>query len=258
MAILRQSLNLVAVFAMIFASNVEAIFGIGRSIAEQSDLNDTLLVPTGLAFSIWGPIFLGLVAYAVIQGLPSNRHRSIFADTGWWTALAMGSTALWGLAASLIDNDISRWLTALLFIPIVWGAVRATRLFSNDKHRLSTLESWLCWAPVSLYAGWVSLAAFLNWCQVGTYTGFGLGLPKVVIALLCLALTLAFAAWQLHRNRGNKVYAFSIVWGLAFLAYARFAVDDLNAVIGTAAVVGLLVVMFSTVYAGRRQQPLDI
>ena len=253
-ATLRQSANLLAVVAMILASNVHEVFGVGRSIAEQADRNDTLLVPWAPAFAIWGPIFLGLIAYAVIQALPSNRHRPIFERTGWWTALAMGMTAVWGLAASLLGNELSRWATSLVFVPVVWGAVRATERFSEGRGGLTAVERWLCLVPVSLYAGWVGLAIFLNWAQLGVHTPLGLGLSETVVCLIALAAALAFAVWRLHRNRGEAPYAFAALWGLAFLAYARFAVDDANAVIGSAAVGGFLVVLSVTVAARRRRR----
>ena len=256
--ILRQSLNIILVVTMILASNIEGVFGMGRSIAEQSATNDTPLVPWEFAFAIWGPIFLGLIAYSIIQGLPSNRAKPIFRATGWWTVLAFASVTLWGMAASLLDGNASRWSTAFLFWPAVAGACIATIRFSNDKHRLGATEKWLAWAPVSLFAGWVSLAMFLNWAQVGIHGGFGFGLSVTVISLLCLALALAFISWQLHLNRGNKVYAFPALWGLALLAYGRLAMDDLNPVIGGTAVAGFLTLLWAAIAAGRRQQPADI
>lgn len=245
----RQTLLVLGVLAMIAGANLPS-FGVGRTIAEQSADSDTLLVPWGPSFSIWVPIFAGLLAFAIIQARPANRSR--FVRAGWALVVASWATAAWGAAASLLDGDLSRWTTALLFVPIVAGAVAAVRALGRARSGLSAVERWLGWAPVSLYAGWVSLAAFLNWAQVGTYTSLGLGLPEPWIALLCLALALAFIVWTLHTTRGNAPYAFSALWGLAFLAYARLAVDDLNAVVGAAAIAGCGVVLGSAVAARRR------
>ena len=248
---LRQSLVIFGVAAMILFANVTAVFGVGRTIAEQSAANDTLLVPPGVAFSIWGPIFLGLIVYAIVQGLPRNRERAAFMRTGWWMALAIGATGAWGLAASLLSGDASRWATALLFVPIVAGAVTALRVFAQAGN-LNVSERWLCRTPVGLYAGWVSLAALLNWAQVGTYTDFGLGLPEVAIALLCLAAALGLLVWVLHVTHGNTAYAASALWGLGWLAYGRLAMDDPSLVIGSAAMAGFAVVLFSAIMAGHR------
>ena len=256
--ILRQSLNIVLVVTMIFASRLDMFTDAARTIGEQSAANSTPLVPWTFAFAIWGPIFLGLIAYCIVQGLPSNRAKPIFRATGWWTALAFGAITLWGVAASLLDGDASRWSTAFLFWPAVAGACVATIRLSNEKHRLAPLEKWLVWAPVSLFAGWISLAMFLNWAQVGVHGGFGFGLSVTAISLLTLALALAFLAWQLHLNRGNKVYVFPALWGLALLAYGRLVESELNMTIGIAAAIGVLVLFWAAIAAGIRQQPADI
>ena len=109
-----------------------------------------------------------------------------------------------------------------------------------------------------MLAGWCSLAVFLNWLQLGVNGPLGFGMSETVVCLLALALALAWVAWSLHRARGNRVYAFPVVWGLAFLAYARLAVDDLSVPIAVAAIIGIFVVLSSAVFAGRRQDARDI
>ncbi len=43
----------------------------GRSVGEVSDATRALITPAGYAFSIWGPIFAGALAWAVYQALPA-------------------------------------------------------------------------------------------------------------------------------------------------------------------------------------------
>ena len=256
--ILRQALVVVFALTTPLSSNIAAIVGTGRTIGEQSAASDTLLVPWGPAFSIWFPIFVGLLAYAVVQGLPRNGARPILRDTGWWMAASLGLITAWGLAAAFPPEAASRWLTAVIFVPATLAAVQAAVVLSRRKHELSTLESWTVWAPISGLAGWCSLAVFLNWAQLGVNGPIGFGLSETAVCLLTLALALAWIAWSLHRMRGNRLYAFPVVWGLACLAYARLAVDDLSATIGFAAIAGALIVLFSAVSAGRRQDADDI
>lgn len=255
---LRQSLGIITAVTMPLSSNIASIVGHGRSISDQSDASGTLLVPWGPAFSIWFPIFAGLLAYAVLQGLPANRTRGIYRASGWWMIGAMGLVTAWGVAAAFPPIEASRWLTAVIFVPAVICACAAMTILSLRKAELSTLEGWLVWAPVSLFAGWCSLAVFLNWAQLGVNGPIGFGLPEVAICVLCLALALAWIAWNLHRARGNRVYAFAPIWGLAFLALARLGVGEPSPTIGVAAIVGSLVLLLSSVVAGRRLAAADI
>ena len=259
MDILRQSLNVIFAVTLPISARWADITGTGRTIEAQSELNDTLLVPYGFAFAIWGPIFLGLLAYAVVQGLPRNRERAIFRDTGWVVAGGLALLSAWGLAAALPPVEASRWLTALIFVPATLLVCLATVALSRRKHELSSLEGWTVWLPVSLLAGWCSLATFLNWNQLGVHGPLGIGRqPEFVISLLTLALGLLWVVLNLRWNRGNRAYAFSVLWGLGFLAYARLYVDDLNIIIAGAAIVGFLLVLLTAVATGRRQDPVDI
>jgi translocator protein len=63
----------------------------GRTTGELSALYPNAVVPVGATFTIWGVIYLGLVAWAVVQFLPSaarlgSRIAALFALTSVWNA----------------------------------------------------------------------------------------------------------------------------------------------------------------------------
>src|SRR5690606_36112111 len=81
--ILRQwatMLTIIIVSIMNILANALPFNGI--STGEVSDMFEVYFVPAGYAFSIWGLIYLGLLAYGVYQLLPGERDnqrlRSIF------------------------------------------------------------------------------------------------------------------------------------------------------------------------------------
>ena len=47
----------------------------GLNTGEISDQFLVLFVPAGYVFSIWGLIYIGLIAYAIFQALPSQREN---------------------------------------------------------------------------------------------------------------------------------------------------------------------------------------
>ena len=57
-------------------------FGATNS-GEVSDSFFTYLIPAGYTFAVWGPIYLGLIAYAVYQALPGQAERTIHRRIGW-------------------------------------------------------------------------------------------------------------------------------------------------------------------------------
>src|SRR5690348_14813721 len=58
----------------------------GGSVGAVAHAYPTPLLPADWAFAIWGPIYLGFLAYAGYQLLPGQRGREIHRRTGWWAA----------------------------------------------------------------------------------------------------------------------------------------------------------------------------
>ncbi|HEX9118255.1 MAG TPA: tryptophan-rich sensory protein, partial [Anaerolineae bacterium] len=71
---LRQFSIVVAVVATIVVNALADALPInGRQTGAISDMFQVYFVPAGYVFSIWGLIYLALIAYAVYQALPAQR-----------------------------------------------------------------------------------------------------------------------------------------------------------------------------------------
>jgi len=49
----------------------------GQDTGEISDRFDIYFVPAGYVFSIWGLIYLGLIAFTIYQALPSQKDNEL-------------------------------------------------------------------------------------------------------------------------------------------------------------------------------------
>src|SRR5512135_1414627 len=67
----------------------------GLNTAEISDRFDVYFVPAGYVFAIWGLIYLGLIAFAIFQALPSQRENPRLRAAGWWIALGGLAQMAW-------------------------------------------------------------------------------------------------------------------------------------------------------------------
>lgn len=67
----------------------------GLNTGEISDRFRVYFVPAGYVFSIWGLIYLGLIAFAVFQALPSQRENPRLRATGWWIFLGGLANSAW-------------------------------------------------------------------------------------------------------------------------------------------------------------------
>lgn len=179
----------------------------GPTNGEISDRYPTLIVAAGYAFSIWGAIFFLDVLYATRQMLePAAEVR--LQRTRPWAALAFATSSLWMIAFTL-----QLFWVALAIIGISLGSTlrAAWHVAHTAQHARGP---WWQWIPLSLHAGWVSLAVFLNVAQV--IVAFRL-LPVAdmlpwTLVLFALAALLVLTA--LVGMRGNWVYALAAIWGL--------------------------------------------
>lgn len=234
---IRQSANLVLAPGMWLLSSIGFVMDGARTASEFSDMSDNLLVPAGPAFSIWLPIFVLCIAYGVLQALPRNRTRAVFRATGWWSAAGFACVCGWAVITAFAPDGAVQWGSALIFIPAVGALIVAMIKFTARKPELSSAERMMSWLPVSLIAGWCSLAIFLNWTPIADDVFAG-GTANLTSSLLILAAALGLIVWACRAAGGNKAYLFPGIWGLAWLAGRHIGGADVP-MIGWAALVGL-------------------
>lgn len=181
----------------------------GPDIGTVSNSYPTLLVASGYAFAIWGPIFLLDIMYAIWQ-CSNRRHDSAMLRVRVASLVGFALTSAW----MVIFSQQQFWLA----LAAIWASlvclVYAAYWLSRQRPAPDAL-SFCAWLPLSLHAGWVSLAAFLNTAQV--IVAFRL-LPlddmlPWSVGLLVLAAVLLLIANA--RMGGNVIYALAAVWGLA-------------------------------------------
>ncbi len=92
----RQILVVVAVLAMIAVNIMANALPInGQATGEISDRFDVYFVPAGYVFSIWGLIYLGLLAYAVYQVLPAQAENPSLRNIGFLFVLSCVANIAW-------------------------------------------------------------------------------------------------------------------------------------------------------------------
>jgi len=174
-----------------------------------SDRYPTLLVAAGYAFSIWSLIFLLDLVHAGWQASGGRKDDATLGRVAPWTAAGFFLTTIW---MPLFSQELF-WLCLLVIFGalscLAYSAIQLTRdPTPRERQRL-----W-AWLPLSLHAGWLTLAAFLNlaqvivayeWMPVDRQLPWSLALYAVA-AIVLLALN--------HRMRGNVVYAAAALWAL--------------------------------------------
>ena len=200
---LRRAANLFFAVAEIVVPALPPLLGIGNSVGGRSDALVTVPVqPAPYAFSIWSVIFTLSLAYAIYAALPSQKNNKILRRVGWWTAAAFAGNTLWMIIAQFVPLA---WPTLPAIAFILAMSVGALLQISNTSW--SPKERVLIWAPISMLAGWLTAATFVNLASV-------LQIVDLYQSIAILVLVAITAVLVLGRTRGNILYAATIVWAL--------------------------------------------
>lgn len=184
--------------------------GIGETIGDRAVAEGIPPeLPLGVFFSIWGVVFLGLLALAV-RNLMSRDYAT--EQLVLPLTLAAFGNVLWMLSAQGFGLV---WLDFLLLLPILfctwWAAYRQDRLARYD----GTPWRILIGLTVGLFAGWLTVAVSISVPDFGRWI-LARGPTDAVWQSLWMTLVPAIVLAALFANRvsRNLWYFVAVGWGL--------------------------------------------
>ena len=184
---------------------------------EISDSFNIYFVPAGYVFSIWGLIYLGLIAFIIFQSLPKNRENEHVSRIGIWFAVSNLANALW-----LVSFHYQQFALALGFMVVLLVSLIAIFLrLDIGRTKVSAIENWLVNVPFSLYLGWITVATIANATQLLyslKWDGFGIS-PEIWLVIMLAAAVAISALMSLTRR--NIPFALVLVWAFTGIA-AKF------------------------------------
>lgn len=210
-------LVLLAALAMPLVAWLSNAGAFGPDNGTVSGRYPTLLVAAGYAFSIWGLVFLLDLAYAAWQATGWRRRDPTLARAAPWAACSFVLTTVW---MPLFSQELF-WACLAVIFGALACLVRCALLLTRHPARGGRAPAWAR-VPLSLHAGWLTLAAFLNLAQV--IVAYEL-LPSDRQLPWSLVLWAAAAATLLvlnHRMRGNLAYVAAVLWGLVAVAVRQW------------------------------------
>lgn len=180
----------------------------GQGTGEISDRFDIYFVPAGYVFSIWGLIYLGLVAFSIYQALPAQRDNPLLKKiyTAYW--IGNLANAVW---IFLWHYEIFS-LTLVMMLTILASLLYMYVQISKVGSGLDRNQKWFVKLPVSIYLGWISVATIANVSQVLFFINWGgWGISSAVWTVIML--TIATVLGLLMQWRENDIpYVLVLVW----------------------------------------------
>jgi len=206
-----------------------------------SDRYPTLLAAAGYAFAVWGLIFALDVVYGAWQASGTRRQDATLTRIAPAAAAGFALTAAW----MPLFSTGQYWLCLIVIFAALGCLAYCARVLSLDAGQMPQQPKhqrlW-AWLPLSLHAGWLSVAAFLNLAQV--IVAYRL-LPTDAMLPWSLLLLVAAAALLLLLNRGmrgNLAYAAVALWGLVavFVKQSQSALPGASTVAWVAVAIGIV------------------
>lgn len=241
---MRRFRKLLVLTAAVFAVIVGQANGSGawgQSPGEFAADSDEHLRVAGWAFAIWGPIYAGLLAFAVWQVL-KRSDGPVTSVLGWPAAVALSGIGLWIIAAAYDAEP----LTAVLIIGSALALILPMWVTAGRVRGATGLHRWLGVWPLAALAGWLTVASPVNVVTVLSGNGDLPG-PPLAWTLGAVAAVTA-CALAVSRRIASAAYALPIAWGLVGVAAAEWS---RNPVLAWTAALGVLISLAAGSFGAR-------
>jgi hypothetical protein len=239
---LRQGINLLALLVTLIVNGLANGLPLnGQTTGEISDRFDVLFVPAGYVFSIWGLIYLGLIAYGVYQALPSQRDNLRLRRIDAFFILSCLANSAW-----IFLWHYNLFPLSLLVMLVLLGSLIAIYLHLDiGRVTVSLAEKWMVHVPFSVYLGWITVATIANATTILDYIGWsGWGISEQGWTAVMLAAALAIAL-AVTLTRRDVAYLLVLVWAFAGIAVKHSGVPLVASTAGLAAALAALMAVLS-------------
>ena len=230
-------LNLVTVIVTIAVNVAANALPInGQATGEISDRFDLFFTPAGYVFSIWGLIYIALIAFVVYQLLAGGRSSKATERIGPWLVISGIANITWILLWHYNQFTLSIAAMLLLLVSLVTIYLR----LDIGRWPVSRVHQWLIEIPFTIYLGWITVATIANAAivlDVVNWNQWGISGQLWTVIMLAVGLVVAYLV---ARTRRDVAYLLVLVWafigvGVQNLDVALVLIAALVAAAGVAA-----------------------
>lgn len=225
----------------------------GKGTGELSDLYPNLFVPAGLTFSIWGVIYLWLLAFVgygfTLVG--DDRDRNPLALIGPWFLVNTLANAAWIFAWHWQQVELALVIMGVILTSLIAMYLR----LGVGRAPAPRADRWLVHAPVSVYLGWITVASIANVTTLAIDLGatpYGTVQAGLTAGVMATAVLITGRMLQAHRD---LLYAGVVVWAFLGIWLKRSSSqEDGSGIVATAALVGIVLLIVGMIAAKVRRR----
>jgi hypothetical protein len=188
----------------------------GNTVGSLSADYENLFTPAGYAFSIWGIIFLGLLAHGVFQlrRAFSAGEDHFIEQIGPWLLIANLANIAW---VWFWLNEVT-WLSVILMLIILFSLLTCIVRLDMARWDAPLYTIAFVWWPIALYSGWIAVATIANVSAYLAKLGWDGGpLSEQAWTVTLIVIAVAVNLFMIA-TRNLREFAFVGAWALAAIA----------------------------------------
>ncbi|WP_107037195.1 TspO/MBR family protein [Brumimicrobium mesophilum] len=246
-------LHMMVLLALIFWNYVSNSGMINnKTVGSVSENLRNLFTPAGYAFSIWGIIYLGLIAlgiYMLVLAFKSEVKDKTISKALPTLILAHLGNALWLWFWLTEQTGISVIVMVFILLMLTLTALK----LNMERWDASTKYIALVWWPIDLYFGWISVATVANISAYLSKLNWNGGLSEVTWTIIMISITSLLGLFMIF-NRNMREYAAVFIW--AFIAIAVRHSSEIPSITWTAIIGAAVLLIASGIHAQKNRSTL--
>ena len=216
----------------------------GQTTGEISDRFVVYFTPAGYVFSIWGLIYIGLIAFTIFQALTSQRENPRLRAIGWWMVAGSLANSAWIFFWHFEIFPLTLVVMLVLLVSLIVSYVR----IRNNQIKLTMAERLSVQVPLSIYLGWITVATVANITSLLDYWKWNAwGISSIAWLWIVLGVVVVITGLMTLTQK-DIVYNLVILWSVAGIGLKHAATIS----VATAAWIAFALVSLMVIATGIR------
>jgi hypothetical protein len=212
---LRQLANALSVVLALTVNILASALPLnGQNTGAISDRFQIYFVPAGYVFAIWGVIYIGWIAFAIYQFLPSQKENPRLRRLSYLFALSGIANAAWLFCWHYNQFGLSVLVMLTLLALLIASYLR----LDVDRPVVSATEHWCVDVPFSVYLGWITVATVANISDFLfsiSWSGWSITAQSWAVIMIAVASLIGLL---MALTRKDDAYLFVLVWSFVGIA----------------------------------------
>lgn len=219
------ALGYVAMILVNYLANALPIGGV--STGQASDAYANLFTPAGITFSIWGLIYISLLAYTIYQFFPIknesgfDKEKTFLKINKYYLVTSIANiTWIFAWHYGII------WLSVIIMLTLLFFLIKIADII--NKQNYSKIDTLLILLPFSLYFGWITVATIANitvFLISISWNGFGIADPTWTIIVLIIGAVIGITRMLKDKN---IFYGLVLVWAYGGIWLKHTSISGFN------------------------------